>query len=82
MKDKTAETQASLFYDTVVNDLKYPREKVLFVPSDNTAPVSADVGGGVALLRRKLRGEDTTIKTKKKRRRQMPATVATQRGDG
>lgn len=26
MKDKTAETQASLFYDTIVNFLGYPRE--------------------------------------------------------
>lgn len=53
MKDKTAETQASLFYDTIVNDLKYPPDRVLFVLSDNTASVSAEVGGCVALLQRK-----------------------------
>lgn len=63
--DKTAETQASVFYDIIVNDLKYPRERVLYVLSDNTASVSAEVGGCVALLQRKLRGEDTTSGTKK-----------------
>ena len=31
MKDKTVGTQAQLFYDTIVNVLKYPRERVLYV---------------------------------------------------
>lgn len=65
MKDKTAETQAQLFYETIVDVLKYPRERVLYVLSDNTASVSGEVGGCVALLQRKLRGEDTTKKTPK-----------------
>ena len=52
-----------LFYDTTVNVLKYPRERVLYVLSDNTASVSGEVGGCVALLQRKLKGEDTTEKT-------------------
>ena len=60
MKDKTAETQAQLFYDTIVNVLKYPWERVLYVLSDNTASVSGEVGGCVVLLERKLKGEDTT----------------------
>lgn len=68
MKDKTAETQAHLFFDTIVNILKYPRERVLFVLSDNTASVSSEEGGCVALLQRKLRGEDTTAKVAKRGR--------------
>ena len=63
MNDKTAETQAQLFYDTIVNVWKYPRERVHHVLSDNTASVSGKVGGCVALLQRKLKGEDTTEKT-------------------
>ena len=66
MKDKTAETQAQLFYDTIINDLSYPRERVLYVLSDNTASVSSDVGGCVALLQRKLNGDDTTAKPSKR----------------
>lgn len=45
MKDKTAETQASLFFETIVNVLKYPRRQVLYVLSDNTASVSGERGG-------------------------------------
>ncbi|CAM9511966.1 unnamed protein product, partial [Ectocarpus fasciculatus] len=60
MKDKTAETQAALFYDTIVNVLKYPRHQVLYVLSDNTASVSGARGGCVTKLQQKLRGEDTT----------------------
>ena len=66
MKDKTAETQAQLFYDTIINDPGYPRERVLYVLSDNTASVSSDVGGCVAILQRKLNGEDTTAKPSKR----------------
>ena len=62
MKDETAETQAQLFYDIIVNVWKYPRERVHYVLSDNTASVSGKVGGCVALLQRKLKGEDTTEK--------------------
>lgn len=76
MKDKTAETQASLLYDTIVKDLKYPRDRILFVLSDNTASVSAEVGVCVALLQRKLRGEDTTNKTSTRRKRRQTITVA------
>ena len=41
IKDKTAKTQAELFYDTIVDVLGYPRGRVMFVLSDNTASVSA-----------------------------------------
>lgn len=60
MKDKTAKTQAELFYDTIVEVLGYPRDRVMYVLSDNTASVSAKNGGCVTLLQRKLRGEDIT----------------------
>lgn len=60
MKDKTAETQAALFFETVVNELEYPRERVLFVLLDSKASVSSETGGYVDLLQRELRGEDTT----------------------
>lgn len=60
MKDKTAETQATLFFEAVVNEIKYPRERVLFVLRDGTASVSSETGGYVDLLRRKLRGEEPT----------------------
>lgn len=60
MKDKTAETQAQLFFDTIVDVLGYSRGRVLYVLSDNTASVSGEVGGCVTLLQRKLRGENTT----------------------
>ncbi|CAB1100631.1 unnamed protein product [Ectocarpus sp. CCAP 1310/34] len=62
MKDKTAETQAQLFYETIVDTLGYPKHQVLFVLSDNTASVSSEGKGCVKLLQRKLRGEDTTKK--------------------
>ncbi|CAB1102370.1 unnamed protein product [Ectocarpus sp. CCAP 1310/34] len=60
MKDKTAETQASIFFETIVNVLKYPRHQVLYVLSDNTACISGEKGGCVTKLQQKLRGEDTT----------------------
>lgn len=63
MKDKTAETQAQLFYETIVDVLKYPLERVLYVLSDNTASVS-EKGGCVTLLQRKFRGEDMTQNTR------------------
>lgn len=62
MKDKTAETQATLLVETIVDVLKYPRERVLYVLSDNTASVSGERGGCVTLVQRKLRGEDTTAR--------------------
>eukprot|EP00904_Undaria_pinnatifida_P011774 jgi/Undpi1/7727/HiC_scaffold_23.g10200.m1 len=62
MKDKTAETQAQLFYETIVDVLKYPPKRVLYVLSDNTTSVSDEVGGCVALLQRKQKGEDTRKK--------------------
>ncbi|CAN0365417.1 unnamed protein product [Ectocarpus sp. 6 AP-2014] len=66
MKDKTAETQAQLFYETIVDTLGYPKHQVLYVLSDNTASVSSDGKGCVKLLQRKLRGEDTTKKSTKR----------------
>ena len=65
MKDKTAETQAQLFYETIVDVLKYPRKRVLYVLSDNMASVSGEVGGCISLLQRKLKGEDTKKKRTK-----------------
>lgn len=62
MKDETAEAQACLFYETIVDVLKYPRERVLYVLADNTASVSGEIGGCVTLLQRKLKGEDTAKK--------------------
>lgn len=59
MEDKTAETQATLFYETIVDVLKYPRHRVLYVLSNNTASVSG-AGGCVTKLQQKLRGVDTT----------------------
>lgn len=59
MKDKTAETQAALFFDTIVNVLKYPRSQVMYVLSENTASVSGVKVGCVTKLQQKLRGEDT-----------------------
>ncbi|CAN0535859.1 unnamed protein product, partial [Ectocarpus sp. 12 AP-2014] len=55
MKDKTAETQATLFYETIVDVLKYPRNQVLYVLSENTASVSGSKGGCVTKLQQKLR---------------------------
>lgn len=68
MKDKTAETQTCLFYDIIANVFKYPRDRVLYMLSDNTAFVSADEGGAVALLQRNLQGEDTKAKMTKRGR--------------
>ena len=41
VKDKTAKTQAELSYDTVVNVRDYPRGRVVYVLSGETASVSA-----------------------------------------
>lgn len=81
MRDKTGETQASLFYDTIINDLKYPPSQVLFVLSDNTASVSGEEGGCVALLQRKLRGEDTTKKATAPGKRRKKRAAGGARGD-
>lgn len=85
MKDKTAETQAHLYFDIIVNVLKYPREQVLFVLSDNTASVSAEEGGCVSLLQKKLKGDDATAKVPSRRRgaaKQAGATQAARGGRG
>lgn len=37
IKDKTAETQANRFLETIVDVLKYPRNQAINVLSDNTA---------------------------------------------
>ena len=55
MDDKTAETQAKKMYETIIEELEYPPEKVLYVLSDNTASVSARKEGCVTLLQEKLR---------------------------
>lgn len=67
MRDKTAEIRARLFYETIVDVLGYPRERVMYVLSDKTASASGEVGGCVALLQRKLRGENTTEHAAKQR---------------
>lgn len=58
MKDKTAKTQAELFYNVITNVLGYPRHQVLFVLSDNTASVSGESGGCVTLLQEMLRKDE------------------------
>ena len=55
MDDKTVETQAKKVYETIIEELENPPEKVLCVLSDNTASVSTKKGGCVTLLQEKLR---------------------------
>lgn len=61
MKDKTAQTQAGIFYETIVDVLGYPRHQVMYVLSDNTASVSGDKGGCVTLLQEMLRKDEAPV---------------------
>ena len=58
MKDKTGDTQARLIYDAMINGLGYPPETFMWCLSDNTASVSSETVGCVALLEKKLKAYD------------------------